>query len=117
MAAGDHDGAGGTEGRYLNAMEESGNGRDWHLEKRVSVALIIAIVTQTLGIVWWAATLSARVDGIQGRIAEMTGYASRLARLEERQLAVTGRLDRIEELQRRIDAKIDRLLMNRGKKP
>ncbi len=98
-------------------MEERGSGRDWHLDKRVSVALIIAIATQTLGIVWWAATLSTRVDGIQGRMAEMTGYASRLARLEERQLAVTGRLDRIEELQRRIEAKIDRLLMNREKKP
>ena len=79
--------------------------------------MIIAIVTQTLGIVWWAATISARVDGLQGRISEMTGYASRLARLEERQLAVADRLDHIEELQRRIDAKIDRLLMNRGKTP
>ncbi len=98
-------------------MGERRNGQDWHLDKRVSMALIIAIVTQTLGIVWWAATLSARVDGIQGRIYEMTGYASRLARLEERQLAVTGRLDRIEELQRRIEAKIDQLLMNRGKRP
>ncbi len=98
-------------------MEEKENGRDWYLDKRVPVALIIAIVTQTIGIVWWAATLSARVDGIQERISGMTGYASRLARLEERQLAVTGRLDRIEELQRRIDAKIDRLLMNRGKRP
>ena len=98
-------------------MNSCGEGGGWHLDRRVPVALIIAIVTQTLGIVWWAATISARVDGLEGRISGMTGYASRLARLEERQLAVTGRLDRIEELQRRIDAKIDRLLMNRGKEP
>ncbi len=98
-------------------MNPAGREGNWHLDKRVPVALIIAIVTQTLGIVWWAATISARVDGLQGRISEMTGYASRLARLEERQLAVADRLDRIEELQRRIDAKIDRLLMNRGKTP
>ncbi len=98
-------------------MSADGGTGGWHLDRRVPVALIIAIVTQTIGIVWWAATISARVDGLEGRISGMTGYASRLARLEERQLAVAGRLDRIEELQRRIDAKIDRLLMNRGREP
>lgn len=31
----------------------------WHLDRRVPAALIIAVMIQTAGIVWWAATLSA----------------------------------------------------------
>ncbi len=83
----------------------------WHLDRRVPVALIATLVLQTIGVVWWAATISARVDAIERRLFEMQGFSARLARLEERQLAVGDRLERIEALQRRIDAKLDRLLL------
>lgn len=31
----------------------------WHLDRRIPGALILAVMLQTAGIVWWAATLSA----------------------------------------------------------
>ncbi|HHN73059.1 MAG TPA: hypothetical protein ENK13_03115 [Thermopetrobacter sp.] len=98
----------------MSTIPERVSAAGWHLDRRVPVALIATLVMQTIGVVWWAATISARVDAIERRLFEMHGYAARLARLEERQLAVAGRLDRIEALQRRIDGKLDRLLMNRN---
>ncbi len=95
-------------------MNTSQDDRHWHLDRRVPVALIMTLIVQTIGVVWWAATISARVDAIERRLFEMQGFSARLARLEERQLAVSDRLERIEALQRRIDAKLDRLLLARA---
>lgn len=51
----------------------------WHLDKRVNVALILAICIQTAGAIWWASNLSSRVSalekGDEGRIAQ-TNQAS-----------------------------------------
>ena len=85
--------------------------RHWHLDKRVPVALIITIVMQTIGIVWWAASLSERVSTLERRFNGLATHQARIVRLEEKQNAVYQRLDRIEAIQRRIEVKIDRLLL------
>ena len=70
----------------------------WHLDKRVPLALILALLVQTAGMVWWAATLSSRVDGHaadiarlvesnSGHAAERQRVAETLARLDERMAA------------------------------
>jgi Tfp pilus assembly protein PilN len=81
------------------------------------VALIAAIMMQTIGIVWWAATLSARVDVLEERIRAARNNESRIVRLEANQTAVYQRLDRIEALSRRIEIKLDRLLTGRRGEP
>jgi len=87
--------------------------RNWHLDKRVPVALIVTIVMQTIGIVWWAASISARVEVLERRLDEARHNQSRIVRLEANQNAVYQRLDRIEAASRRIEAKLDRLLVGR----
>ena len=87
--------------------------RHWHLDRRVPVALIVTIIMQTIGIVWWAASISARVDVLERRLEETRTNQSRIVRLEANQSAVYQRLDRIEAASRRIEAKLDRLLLNR----
>ena len=98
-----------------------GNGYDdrhWHLDRRVPIALIVAIIIQTVGAVWWAASLSSRVDTLEEGFRGLRPHQGRIVRLEEKQNAVYQRLDRIEAIQRRIEAKIDRLLIgNRGRNP
>ena len=37
----------------------------WHLDKRVPIAILFALSTQTIGAVWWAATQNARVDDLE----------------------------------------------------
>lgn len=65
----------------------------WHLDKRVPIALILAIFAQTGGAVWWAASQSAALEGLQARVirlesqndkrdAQMSAISERLARLE-----------------------------------
>ena len=85
----------------------------WHLDKRVPISIIIAMLLQTVGMVWWAASLSSRVEQhgreINSLVADGRSYsaeASRirevLARLDERMAAQTDLLRRVENaLQRR----------------
>ena len=55
----------------------------WHLDKRVPLALIVTIFIQTVGIVWWAASISQRVDQIEKRQIERSAQSERLVRVEE----------------------------------
>lgn len=68
--------------------------RQWHLDKRVPVAIIIAILVQTGGMVWWASNLTARVSTLEERQTEQRDQirdgaragqdtSTSLARLEE----------------------------------
>lgn len=83
----------------------------WHLDKRVPIALIVTLVLQTAGMVWWAAQLSSsvanhdrRITGLEAsdirRGAEAQRVAEVLARLDERMVAQT-------EILREIRARLD----------
>jgi len=37
----------------------------WHLDKRVPIAMIFAIIIQTGGAFWWAANISNRVEQLE----------------------------------------------------
>lgn len=80
----------------------------WHLDKKVPIALILALVVQTAGMVWWAASLSRTVHEHERRITlneqadvsallEQRRVAEGLARLDERTAAQTQILRRIED--------------------
>lgn len=82
----------------------------WHLDRKVSITLILAIVAQTCGAVWWAATLDSRVKAFEDKVTRVEAKIDaqhddpvRLARLEGGRDEQNRRLDRIE-------AKLDRLL-------
>jgi hypothetical protein len=65
--------------------------RQWHLDKKVPIALIIAIGVQTGGAIWWARGLDARISalekGDESRLVQSTqlnSIASDIAALKER---------------------------------
>lgn len=79
----------------------------WHLDKRVPIALIFAILAQTVAGVWWAATLQGTVNELSRRQiiietqadgdgVEAKSFSERLARMEERAAAQSDTLRRIE---------------------
>ena len=83
------------------------NKEQWHLDKRVPLALIFAILMQTIAGVWWAATLQGTVNDLARRqqVSETKAdgdgdeariFADRLARMEERSTAQSDALRRIE---------------------
>lgn len=44
----------------------------WHLAKQVSVGLIATVFLQTLGAVWWAASLNSEVDQLTHKVNTYT---------------------------------------------
>ena len=76
----------------------------WHLDRRVPIALILVILTQTAGGAWWAASTSARVDANAKAVVkvddETQDIPERLARIETQQ-------EYLIETVRRIDRKLD----------
>lgn len=66
----------------MTARRRNADDGSWHLDKKVPVAIIGAILLQTGGIVWWAGSASERLTALE-RKAEITApYAERLARVE-----------------------------------
>ncbi len=64
--------------------------------KRVPVALIVALVVQTIGGLLWAGGAAARIATLETRVGEQQLVAERLARLEEQGVATRQAVERIE---------------------
>lgn len=69
-------------------------GGNFHVDKRIPVALIVAMLAQTAGVVWWAATLQAAQAQAQ---REDQRAELRLDRVEAAGDDVKTRVIRIEE--------------------
>jgi Tfp pilus assembly protein PilO len=85
----------------------TGQTEPWHLDKRVPVALILALCVQTGTAIWWAAGLSADVAVMQAR-QDRQETAIEATRTTANQQAV--QLGRIEENTRATQAAVERLL-------
>jgi hypothetical protein len=75
-------------------MGDDPAGGNFHVDKRIPVALIFAMLVQTAGIVWWAASLQAAQA--QGK-DEDRRFELRVDRVEDTTDDVKTRVIRIEE--------------------
>ena len=66
---------------------------EWHLDKRVPLALILTIVVQTAMLGVWVGSLQARVAANERAIEASADTAERLARIEAILERVERRLD------------------------
>ena len=64
--------------------------------RKIPVALIAALVVQTIGGLLWAGGAAARIATLEDRVAEQRLVAERLARLEALGEATRAAVDRIE---------------------
>ncbi len=89
-------------------MPEKPAAEPWHLDRHIPIALILAIIGQTAGAVWWASTISSAVADHARRIVALEigkaedargdrDNADRLARIEERQRASQDSLVEIKQ--------------------
>lgn len=75
----------------------------WHVGKEIPLAMIFALLMQTAGVIWWAASLSAKIDSLAEQVAwlksdkrlQETSYKD-IAVLEQRVLSNERRLLLIE---------------------
>lgn len=54
----------------------------WHLDKKVPVALITALIIQTAAAIWWASGVEARVKVLEAQLITFAPQPERLARVE-----------------------------------
>lgn len=78
----------------------------WHMDKRVPIALILAILVQTGSVFWWASAISQRVAALEAERVNTADQPGRIIRLETQIGAIQASIASI-------DAKLDRLLQIR----
>lgn len=82
--------------------------KEWHLEKKVTLGLIVALLVNIFSSVWWAASINSQVatqqkaldyQGLQinSIVSAQAGVGERLAKMEGAITYQTKSLDRIEE--------------------
>ncbi|MGJ5075503.1 hypothetical protein [Bradyrhizobium oligotrophicum] len=54
----------------------------WHVDRKIPLAVILTIVLQTCGVVWWGASINSRIDVLERRADTAAPQADRLTRLE-----------------------------------
>lgn len=64
--------------------------------KKVSAAVIAALVVQAIAGLMWAGAAAARIEALEQKVGEQRQVTERLARLEEQSLALRATMDRIE---------------------
>lgn len=84
------------------ATDDDPHERSWHLDKRVPIAFIFALLLQTSAALVWAGSARERMARIDGDVLRVQELAERSARLEEQVSAMRATLERIE-------VKLDRL--------
>ena len=72
----------------------------WHLDKRVPIAVISTLLIQSAAILWWAAGVSFRIDQLEKSDIARSTQADRIVRVETRLDAVFMSLDEIKHLLR-----------------
>jgi hypothetical protein len=81
-------------------MSEPDDAR-WHLDKRVPLALIVTIAIQTGTFIWWASSLTERVNTLERERVATAPQGERLTRVEVKLEGVQLGIDEIKRLLRR----------------
>ena len=75
--------------------------QQWHLDKRVPIALILAIIIQVAGAVYWASKMESRIEANTTRIEtvdrDMTRLTRQMTTMAEASNTQAIELGRIEE--------------------
>lgn len=65
-------------------------------DKFVGPATLVYVVSATFAAIWWAASVSARIDDAEKKMQQAASTADRLTRVETILLNVDKQLDRID---------------------
>jgi hypothetical protein len=79
--------------------------KHWHLDRKVPLALIFAILGQTAAGIWWASTISSRVDYAERRLEAMAPQADRVTRVEVKIEGVQSDVSEIKQDVKRLLSK------------
>jgi len=72
------------------------NSGQWHLDKRIPVALVFALLVQTAAGVWFAAKIDARVQFLEQTMNARADTRDRIVRVETQMISIRDLLARID---------------------
>lgn len=75
--------------------------RSWHLDRKVPISLIFAILVQTGGFFWWAASATERLTALEKKADLFAPQSDRLTRVETKLEAVQEGVSEIKFILRR----------------
>jgi len=67
------------------------------IERKISLAVILAVVMESAGVLIWAGAASERLKEVEVRVAAQAAMAERLARVEVHLELAAAQLNRIEK--------------------
>lgn len=67
----------------------------WTIDRKVPLALVITLLIQTGGVVWWASSTNTRLQNLEAKMESTAPQGDRLTRVEAR---VESALDGIAEI-------------------
>ena len=62
--------------------DQSTRDKQWHLDRRVPLALIAMIAAQTFAALWWASGLNTRVEFLERQYVSISPQAGQIIRLQ-----------------------------------
>jgi len=69
---------------------------DWHLDKRIPVALIVALALNSGAGIWWAATTNARLDNVEQALTTSAEDHDTIVRMSTTLETIDERLERMD---------------------
>lgn len=73
---------------------------EWHLDRKVPISLIIAVILQTLTFGVILGSFQERLTGLERAVAAQNDVSERLIRVETLMHSIDRRLERMEEKER-----------------
>lgn len=70
----------------------------WHLDRRVPIAIIATLCFNTGGFIWWAAKSDARLESVERQIAVSAPHSDRITRMEVKVENIERGVTRIENV-------------------
>lgn len=69
----------------------------WHLDKRVPVALLLGLMLNAMAGVWWASSISARVDVLERALLVTQSDHDAIVEMRSTVRSIDDRLERMEQ--------------------
>jgi hypothetical protein len=66
---------------------------NWHLDRRVPIALILSLVIQTSAIIWWASSINERVATNSQKVAILDTRTENMRGVAQEQAVQLGRIE------------------------
>lgn len=70
---------------------------DWHLDKKVPIAIIFTLAVQLGTAIWWSAKLDSRVAVLEIQAKQQSNLAERVVRLETLLESINNNLEEIKD--------------------